>query len=223
MTETFTPDNLYAGDYPVVTDSIIVASGAGSLPRGRVLGRIDVGTVPTTGTADVGNTGDGTVTVVTGGVNTLGGIYTITCIEAVTNGGVFNVINPSGKVIGTVAIDPGAGQTGVFTSDEINFTVTDGATDFAYGDFFTVTVPAGSGKYTSVDSTAIDGSDAPVCVLLEAVDATAADVTTSVALSGEFDDSELSVGGSDTVAQHKDAMRALNMYQKTTSVGGLSV
>lgn len=39
MAETFTPDNLIAGDYPAVTESVTVASGQ-TLSRGAVLGKV---------------------------------------------------------------------------------------------------------------------------------------------------------------------------------------
>ncbi len=41
MAETFTPDNLFAGNiFPVVPAHVTVASGAGALARGTVLGKI---------------------------------------------------------------------------------------------------------------------------------------------------------------------------------------
>lgn len=40
--ETFTPDNLVAGDYPIVTDTVTIAAGQ-NLTRGAVLARITVG------------------------------------------------------------------------------------------------------------------------------------------------------------------------------------
>lgn len=137
---TFTPDNLIGGDKKLVTESIRIPSG--SLIRGLVLGRIKTST-PTTGTADGGNTGDGTVTVVTGGKSTKKGVYTIICVVAITNGGTFNVLDPDGGFVGQVTITAGAGGTGVFVSDEISFTVTDAGTDFVLDDEFTVTVTDG--------------------------------------------------------------------------------
>jgi hypothetical protein len=38
MSETFTPDNLIAGDFPIVTESVTVDTGV--LARGTVLGKI---------------------------------------------------------------------------------------------------------------------------------------------------------------------------------------
>ncbi len=40
--ETFTPDNLIAGDFPVVTDEVTIASGQ-NLVRGSALGKITSG------------------------------------------------------------------------------------------------------------------------------------------------------------------------------------
>lgn len=210
-TETLTRDNLIAGDQKIVTSSETLDTG--DLARGTVLGKISVGAVPTTGTADAGNTGNGTVTVVTGAKFTKVGVYTIKCVEAITNGGRFQVINPDGKLIADVTILAGAGGVIAFTSDELNATITDGSTDFALDDFFTVTIAAGSGKVVIVLSTAIDGSQNPYGVLLKAENATAADKSVPVGLTGQYNEDSLVYGGSDTNATHKVAMRALGMHQ----------
>ncbi len=140
MSETFQFDNLIAGDYPIATEDVLVQTG--NLVRGSILGRVKTST-PTTGTAAGGNTGDGTVTAVTGGKETKPGTYTIECITAETNGGTFQVTNPDGDLLGQVKIQAGAGASADFASPEINFTVTDGSTDFAAGDSFTVAVSDG--------------------------------------------------------------------------------
>lgn len=137
----FYPDNLIGGDKKLVTCNVAILAGE-NLKRGTVLGRVKV-VVPVTGTAGGGNTGNGTVTLVTGGNKTVPGTYTIVCIRAVTNGGEFTVTGPGGRYIGNVLITAGAGGTGVFVSDEINFTITDGGTDFALADTFTIAVTGG--------------------------------------------------------------------------------
>ena len=149
-----------------------------------VLGKITAGTVPTTGTAGGTNTGNGTCTLVTGGVNVQVGVYTLTCIQAVTNGGVFSVVNPSSETIGICAIAPGAGGTGAFTSDEINFTLTDAGTDFVYGDTFTITVPAGGGQVRAINFSGVDGSANAYGILYDAVDASASGEYTRTFTSG---------------------------------------
>lgn len=138
---SFSPDNLIGGDKKLVTEDVLVAAGQ-NLSRGSVCGRVKV-SVPTTGTAGGGNTGNGTCTAVAGGSKSVPGTYTITCIIAATNGGIFQVTGPAGNDLGTVQITGGAGGTGVFVSDQINFTLTDGATDFVAGDSFTVAVTEG--------------------------------------------------------------------------------
>lgn len=140
LTGTFSPDNLIGGDKKVVTEEVLVPSG-NSLVRGTVLGRVKTST-PTTGTADGGNTGNGTCTAVTGGKATKKGTYTAECKVAVTNGGTFEITGPDGYV-GDVVITAGAGGTGVFASEQINLTLTDGSTDFALADKFTIAVTDG--------------------------------------------------------------------------------
>jgi hypothetical protein len=114
MPETYTPDNLLAGDYPVVTDIVTILTGQ-VLARGAILGKI-----------------------------TLSGKY-ILCDSAV---------NPA------------------------------------------------------------DGSQVPVCILAEAIDATAADKQAQVYLSGAFNETKLTYGGADTADTHRAALRDLNIYIK---------
>lgn len=180
---------------------------------------------PTTGTADGGNTGDGTCTAVTAGASALAGTYTLECVAAAADAGTFKVTAPDGDALpdATVAVayanaqlnftlndgatdfavgdiftilasaaDGDAGTFSVLAPDgdalpdatvgtaysnaQLNFTLNDGATDFAVGDKFTVTVAAGSGKVVEIDFTAVDGSQNAYGFLIAAVDASAADV-----------------------------------------------
>lgn len=72
-----------------------------------------------------------------------------------------------------------------------------------------------AGKYTSVLSTAEDGSDNADCVLGEAVDASGAeDVVSAAYFTGDFNSAALTFGGEDTAADHVDAMRAKGMFVK---------
>ena len=136
---SYTRDNLLAGAKRVIGEDVLIQSGL-TLVRGTVLGQVKV-SVPATGT--IAGTGNGTCTVVSGGGKTKRGNYVATCIEVVTHGGIFEVKNPDGHIIGQVSILGGAGGTGVFASEEINFTLTDGATDFAAGDTATIAVSDG--------------------------------------------------------------------------------
>jgi hypothetical protein len=56
------------------------------------------------------------------------------------------------------------------------------------------------GKYILSASAASDGSQVPAAILMEAADATAADVTVKAAFMGEFDSALCSFGAGHTVA-----------------------
>lgn len=206
-------DKLLAGNQQVRTDGCTVVAGA-DLSRGAVLGRISAGTVPTTGTATSGNTGNGTVTAVTGGRATRPGDYTLVCVSAGTGTGAFQVLNPNGETLGIAIIGT------AFTSAELNLLVGNGATDFAIGDSFTVTVPESDnkGKLTLVNSAAVDGSGVPVGVLLEDVAAAEADVVAQYATSGQFNAAALTFGGSDTAEDYEEALKAQDIHLKFTNI-----
>lgn|SRR3990167_3700136 len=72
-----------------------------------------------------------------------------------------------------------------------------------------------TGKYILSLSAAGDGSQTPVAILAEAVDATAADVEAIIYESGEFNDSEIVLGTAHTVASVRDGLRDLNIYLRT--------
>jgi hypothetical protein len=71
-----------------------------------------------------------------------------------------------------------------------------------------------SGKLKPVDSSKTDGSQSPYAVLAEGADASSADVAAPLFLTGEFDEDCLVFGGSDTVATHRKALRALSIFAK---------
>ena len=73
-----------------------------------------------------------------------------------------------------------------------------------------------SGKLVAVDSANSDGSENPYGVLMEdaKTDAPAGDKVAPVATSGQFIVESLIFGGSDTIADHKDAMRDINLLTK---------
>lgn len=151
-------------------EQITVASGAGVVALGTVLGKLTASTVGAV-TADGGNTGNGVAGAATLGALAEIGTYTLTCITAATNAGVFEIKTPSGEQLAddlTVAV--------AYTSDHINLTIADGATDFAVGDKFTVAV-SGSGKYVAANPTLVNGAQKAAAILLTEVDATSADAT----------------------------------------------
>ncbi|MFP5515462.1 MAG: head decoration protein [Alphaproteobacteria bacterium] len=131
---------------------------------GSVLGKVTVGTA--TATAKVGNAGNGTLGAVTVGA-AKPGAYAVTFIEPATNAGSFQVEDPDGVNVGTGAVGT------AFTGGGLTFTIADGATDFAAGDQFKITVAAGSGRFKLWNPANTDGSETAVAVLYAEVDATA--------------------------------------------------
>lgn len=158
-------------------DQITVLAGQ-TLSPGSVLGQVTAGTVPTTGTAGGGNTGNGTMTSVTGGTKVKVGTYTMTCVTVVTNGGTFSVKDPDGEAL------PGASVGVAYTNDQINFTINDGGTDFVLGDTFTVAVPAGGLQYRAINFSGVDGSANAVGLSYATYDASAPGTRTVAYTSG---------------------------------------
>jgi hypothetical protein len=107
-----------------------------NLLAGAVVGRVNYGVGRASIPAVVG-TGNGLMTLVTGGPDVELGNYVITCITAVANNGVFSVVAPSGKALPNATM---AGGSVAYKSSHINFTITDGSTDFAADDVFTIVV-----------------------------------------------------------------------------------
>lgn len=154
-----------------VIECTVAASGGGTFtvtdPNGNIIDTVEITpgafTVPTTGTADGGNTGNGTVTSVADGGSVKVGTYTFVCVAAATNGGTFELENPDGDTIAVEAITGGAGGTATFATSELDATVTDGGTDFAVGDKFTVAVTQADGGTATIannelNATITDGS-----------------------------------------------------------------
>lgn len=125
-----------------------------------------------TAAADGGNTGDGTISGVYASALSDEGIYTLTCVlDAVTvpltvsGSEVFEVVDPTGRAVGRAVVGV------AFVSNEIGFTLNDGAADFVIGDIFTITVE--KGEWVRIDWTGTDGSQIPGGILL--LDTTAPD------------------------------------------------
>lgn len=72
------------------------------------------------------------------------------------------------------------------------------------------------GKMVAVDTTlTASGAHTPYAVLAHAVDASAGDAEGIAYLSGDFNEEALSYGGDDTILNHRDALRALNIYTQS--------
>jgi len=140
-------------------EAVTVASGQ-DLALGTVIGKVTKST-PTTGTADVGNTGSGTCTGVTAGAKTKVGVYTLTALSATA----FAVKDPDGLAL------PDAVVGTAYENDNINFTINDGSPDFIAGDIFTITVAAGAGSVKIIDFDAVDGTQNAYGFTIAAYDA----------------------------------------------------
>lgn len=160
------------GPNRISRDEGVLASGASadvSIP-GLVVGKIAVGAA-TPAAKSGGNTGNGVLTMdattpVLAGAKP--GVYMLRVVSAASNGGTFRVTDPEGFVLGEVAV-------GSTFSNDIKFSVADGSSDFIVGDGFDVTVAVGSGKYAPLTLTGNNGSEKAAAILLENVDASAAD------------------------------------------------
>lgn len=204
--ENYTPDRLHAGDHPLETADATILTGQ-NLTRGTVLGKATRGAA--SAVADGGNTGDGTVSAVTVGNAAEVGDYVITCTAAAANGGTFEVVSPSGDMLDDLSVGV------AYSNGHLGLTIADGATDWIVGDKVTVTVATGSGKCVVVNSANTDGTEVAFAVLAQDTDASAADKVAPVYLAGDFNEDQLTFGGSDTAATHRDAMRDRGMYLKS--------
>ena len=97
----------------------------------------------------VTGTGNGTVTeeaASSTGAPAKQGAWSLECIEAITNGGRFKLVDPDGLVVASdILIAAGAGGVIVFTGVGMTFKITDGGTDFAVADVFVITVTGTDG------------------------------------------------------------------------------
>lgn len=145
---------------------ITVLSGE-TLVAGEVLGKVTKAAA--TATADPANTGNGTMGAITVGAGSKVGVYKLTFVDPGSDAGAFMVEDPDG-------INIGQGDAGTeFDAGGLTFTLADGATDFAAGDQFSITVAAGSGKYVAYDQDGTNGSETAAGVLFDAVDASSDD------------------------------------------------
>lgn len=161
-------------------DVVTVASGAGVLVPGTVLGKLARGDA-TAAAKSGGNTGDATISAVTLGAGAKVGVYTVRHTTA-TN---FDVFDPDGFKLTS-------GTAGSAYDNDVGFTITAGSTPMVAGDGFDITVAAGSGKFVMYDQDADDGSEVAAGVLMYGVDATSADVdVTALVRDAELNGGEL--------------------------------
>lgn len=148
-------------------DIILKFPGADTYVEGTIMARKQVADA-IAAAADGGNTGDGTVTAVTpiaGDVVPLVGVYVLTVETAVAHGGIWKLEDPNGNLVAeNLVMEAGAGLATTFAVAGMQFTITDGATDFAAADFFTLTV-AVDGDVVIFAEDGIGGAQIPSIVM----------------------------------------------------------
>lgn len=120
------------------------------------------------GTPVLVGTGTGAVSSISLGPDALLGAYRVQLL-ATSGTAEFEVIAPNGAKLrrGQVAT--------AYTSTHVNFTLSNAGT-MTSGDYFVLIVANGSGKYTAVAPTAVDGSQVAAAILYDAADASSGDV-----------------------------------------------
>jgi hypothetical protein len=206
MSETFTHDNLLAGDQRQLVNLPATVDLGQVLSRGALLGRIlrAIGAAA----ADPGNTGEGTISNEALTADAEVGTYQIVCVAAGPPA-VFAVYTPDGTRIEDATAE-------VSYSCRINFLIEAYGTAFAAGDTFTVEVEEGSLEVTQASRVALDGSAEPYAVLAEDVDATLAPVLTSVYVEGEFSEDNVGYAAGDDADDWREPCRLIGIYLRPT-------
>lgn len=197
---SYRPDQLIADAKLLVSENVLLAPGTYS--RGTVLGLQSVNALQAVAAAT--NTGNGSVGALsTDSLNV--GAYTLTATSATE----FAVVNPEGVALGTATVGT------AFTSAEVGFTVSAGATAFVVGDLFTVTAFPASGLYAVSKRTATDGSQAPSAILADDV-TLAVEGTAGAYVAGEFNLNALLYDASWTPALLANGLRQYGVYAKAS-------
>jgi hypothetical protein len=180
---------------------VMTVLSGGNVVLGEVIGKIKTVT-PTTGV--IAGTGNGTCTAVTGGPETKLGDYVATCVEVIADGGRFAVKDPDGEAL------PDAVVGTAYANKAINFTLNDGATDFALGDTATITVTAGSNKIAPIDFSGVNGLEDAFGIMAAPCDASSSDKKGLVIWrNAAIDESKLVWPGGATADQKAAALEQL--------------
>jgi hypothetical protein len=133
-----------------VTSLSITADTVGLIPGAYNLEMIELGvkngTATGTATADGGNTGNGTAGAVTAGSEAKAGNYIVTCTDATVSGSeIFEVIDPDGERLEDLTVGV------AYSNNHFGVTISDGATDFVVGDFWTIAIANTGGLWKLED------------------------------------------------------------------------
>jgi len=203
---TYTPDKLF--DRDTIQRKATIASGAGILARGTLLGQITDGARTAVGAAGSPAPAGATITaspVATSAADV--GVHRFRCVTPGATGK-WDHIGPGGEKLGQAT-------TGTpYTGGGLTLTITDSGTDPAVLEEFIVTVTEGaaSNKYVTSLAAATDGSEVPHAVLLEPVDASAADVEAAIAIKGRFAIQGITFGAGHTAASVDRRLTSKGIY-----------
>jgi len=208
--ETYIPDQLIAGDMKLVTQTVTITGGK-LLSRGTVLGMVTGGTSGLSGSpvAMSGNSGNGVVSAIHFYQQAKAGVYTLEFTAATT----FTVVDPNGVPL--VATDAAVYGPNVDTP-EIGLTFTAGSSAMVAGDeIHIIAAPSAAGSYKMARAEANDGSEVPCAILVDQADASAADCTAGVYLTGEFNGNVMIYDSAWTLPQLTALLRRWNIYVKS--------
>jgi hypothetical protein len=200
--DSYVPDQLIAGNFMLETQPIIVFAGA--LKRGTVLGRVNIQGVTSAPFAT--NTGNATLGTLSRAAGSKQGNYVITATDATH----FSVTDPEGVALPAAVAGTAYAQQGIL------FTITAGGTAMVAGDGFTLKSYDATGQYIACVKTASDGSQTPVAILVDDVDASVAPAAGGAYLTGEFNDRAIIYDASWTLAQLRDAFRPYSIFLKAS-------
>lgn len=123
--------------------------------------------------------------------------------------------NPTAPGIAAEIYLPDQLVAGAFPLVTQPITVASGAGVLARGTVLGIVTA--SGKYVKSASAASDGSQTPVAVLADSIDATSADVATGAYFSGEFNSNSLTLGAGWTLTSIAAALRDASIFIKVVS------
>lgn len=195
---------------PKFRDETLTVAGAQTILEGTLLARKQVADAVVAAPVG-GNTGDGTVTVasvVPGPIIPLVGIYNLICTAAVTNGGVFKLVDPNGAIVATgLTMTPGAGGATIIEVAGLIFTITDAAADFIAGDSFTLTVAA-DGKLVVYATAGSGGAQIPLALITYPLTTTGGgDNVIRAGVSGSYRSERLVIDADGDASNITDAIR----------------
>jgi hypothetical protein len=190
----------------------IVIAASQTLLAGAILGLISIGALSAEATAFAGNTGDGAMGAVTVDVGAQTGTWKVLITEPGANVGNFIVERPDGSI-------DGQGDVAAAYNGGINFTLADGATDFAAGDGFNIVVvdaaATGEGQYVKHDPEGTNGSQNVAGVLYNSVTTGVGETADAVAIvrDAEVIDARLVYDDHDTTekAAVRTALKAMGV------------